>query len=123
MLQVHRQFRQIDIFVGQYDLMNRRIACVDFDDLLRRFQPAVHFPQQILGRDAKGSRYAAAATCHATYYLGALGPSPAEKNRLFVALHPRGNIGKIDWLLNDLYLTFVDHVVNEAAEPETIEVW
>ena len=119
---MNRQFRQVDIIARQDNLMHRRLARFELDDVLRGCQAAVHFGQQIARCDAEGLRHTPTTASHAANQLGLFGPGLPEQNGFFIAVHPGRNIRKVDLLFDDLYLTVSDHFFDKSAQSELIQI-
>ena len=121
-LQMNRQPGQIDIVAGDDHLVDGRFGGIQLDNFLRRLQSAIHFAEQILGRNAERLRHATPTPGHATDQLGLLGAGLAKQDGLFIAVHARGNIGQVYGVFDHFDLAFFDHSFDEPPQPEFIQI-
>jgi len=122
MLQMDGQGGDIDLIAGQHHLLHRRSLRWNLDDLALARDAAHQLVDQLLGRHAEGAREPAAIGIDIAGELGGFGAGLLEPHRLGIAAQPRGDIGKLDLLLDDLGLARGGQLLEKAAQAKALEI-
>jgi len=121
-LWVERQPQQIDIAVGQHDLVDRRVARRNLDERLRIGEPPeISFVKLVL-RHAKRGGQAPTVAGRLGDQLDAFWSSLIEQHRLRRRLDNRAEPGQRHRLIMHLDFAQVYQMLNKAAQPVLVGV-
>ena len=121
-LEMERQFGQVDIVALEHHLMHRRVRRRHFDDRLRIVHPPHVFVDHVALVGAEGGGEPSPAAGHRRHHLVLLGADPFEIFCLRRGLDDGTEIGERNRLLVDLHFTDCDQLLDEGSQPELVEV-
>ena len=122
MLQVKRQAGQVDLVAGDHALMHRRVGRTHLDHRLRIVHAPRVFLGDVAGRHAEGRRQPRPTAGYRADDLELLGAGLAEQRGARRCLDKGADLEQRDRLVMDIHLADLDQPLDEAPEPELLEI-